>query len=315
MKKKLWIAGGAVLALLVFVPFTYGHPDGNGDVVATRDVVAGRAVKGAYAIYSNGKADGGDTVYESAGFDTWHLDNLNGQLRFFRPGSVMATITPSGFNIAGNLQGRQIILNNGAANGGPLRFMSSTGESHFLRNAGGTLQFYNAGGTNLTLSSTGNAHFRGEISSSVVEIRGAGNDVAEGFKIDGLGQEVKPGMVVAISAAKPGEMELSSKPYQRTVAGIISGAGDRRVGIQLGNSEEVRRGELTPVALTGQVWCYVDTSMNEITPGDLLTTSPKPGHAMKVLDYGQAQGAVIGKAMSALAQGEEGMVLVLVSLQ
>ena len=36
---------------------------------------------------------------------------------------------------------------------------------------------------------------------------------------------------------------------------------------------------------------------------------------MKVLDHRRAYGAVIGKAMSSLADGETGMVLVLVGLQ
>ena len=48
--------------------------------------------------------------------------------------------------------------------------------------------------------------------------------------------------------------------------------------------------------------------------GDLLTTSATPGHAMKVADHGKAQGAILGKAMTVLAEGQ-GMVLVLVTLQ
>lgn len=158
---------------------------------------------------------------------------------------------------------------------------------------------------------TGSITAGNQISSAVVEIRGEGNDLAEGFKVHGA---VAPGMVVSISAENIGEMEITSRPYDRAVAGIVSGAGDKRVGIQLGHAEEVARGELTPVALTGRVWCYVDASFEAVTPGDLLTTSATPGHAMKVLDYQQAQGAIIGKAMTPLVQGQ-GLVLVLVSLQ
>ena len=51
-----------------------------------------------------------------------------------------------------------------------------------------------------------------------------------------------------------------------------------------------------------------------IKPGDLLTTSDTPGHAMKVGDHTQAQGAILGKAMTGLKQGK-GLVLVLVTLQ
>jgi len=51
-----------------------------------------------------------------------------------------------------------------------------------------------------------------------------------------------------------------------------------------------------------------------IKPGDLLTTSDTPGHAMKVTEHPRAQGAILGKAMSSLESGT-GLVLVLVTLQ
>jgi len=69
-----------------------------------------------------------------------------------------------------------------------------------------------------------------------------------------------------------------------------------------------------PVALTGRVWCYVDAETAPVVPGDLLTTSDVPGHAMKAMDHAQAQGAIVGKAMTRLNHGR-GLVLVLVSLQ
>lgn len=49
-------------------------------------------------------------------------------------------------------------------------------------------------------------------------------------------------------------------------------------------------------------------------PPDLLVASFTPSHVMVVGDYAQAQGAIIGKAMSSLDQGQ-GLILVLVSLQ
>ena len=51
-----------------------------------------------------------------------------------------------------------------------------------------------------------------------------------------------------------------------------------------------------------------------IQPGDMLTTSGTPGHAMKAIDRERAFGAVIGKAMTGLSEGK-GLVLVLVNLQ
>ena len=70
-----------------------------------------------------------------------------------------------------------------------------------------------------------------------------------------------------------------------------------------------------PVASSGRVYCYCDADAGgSIKPGDLLTTSNTPGHAMKVKNYPKARGAIIGKAMSSLNEGT-GLVLVLVTLQ
>ena len=66
--------------------------------------------------------------------------------------------------------------------------------------------------------------------------------------------------------------------------------------------------------MTGRVWVYVDASFGAVQPGDLLTTSSTPGHAMLASDHGRAFGAVIGKAMTELKEGK-GLVLVLVNLQ
>jgi hypothetical protein len=62
------------------------------------------------------------------------------------------------------------------------------------------------------------------------------------------------------------------------------------------------------------VWCYCDAATQAIQPGDLLTTSDTPGHAMKATDREHSHGAVLGKAMTALNDGERGLVLVLVNL-
>lgn len=58
----------------------------------------------------------------------------------------------------------------------------------------------------------------------------------------------------------------------------------------------------------------VDASFGAIKAGDLLTTSPQPGYAMKVTDKTAASGAIIGKALSSLESGT-GTVSVLVSLK
>jgi hypothetical protein len=118
---------------------------------------------------------------------------------------------------------------------------------------------------------------------------------------------------MTIDAHHPGKLKISEEAYDRKVAGIISGAGNIKPGMLMGQSGTETSGEY-PVALTGRVYCWADASEDSIQPGDLLTTSDTAGHAMKVADYARAQGAIIGKAMSPLEEGQ-GLVLVLVTLQ
>jgi hypothetical protein len=148
----------------------------------------------------------------------------------------------------------------------------------------------------------------GTTAVKVLEITGA--DVAERFPMT---DTVEPGMVVEIDPDNAGQLRLARGAYNRRVAGVVSGAGDLPVGAILGNLPGHENAP--PIALSGRVWVRCDASNGPIQPGDLLTTAERPGHAMKVTDYPRAQGAIIGKAMSALAQGESGLVLVLVNLQ
>lgn len=58
-----------------------------------------------------------------------------------------------------------------------------------------------------------------------------------------------------------------------------------------------------PIALMGKTFCKVDASIAPIRPGDLLTSSPTPGFAMKALDRMKAIGAILGKAPDGLEDG------------
>jgi hypothetical protein len=151
----------------------------------------------------------------------------------------------------------------------------------------------------------------GKVAVKILQITG-GSDMAEPFDVKET-DAVKAGMVLSIDPENAGKLKISQKAYDRCVAGIISGAGGVEPGMLMTQSGSVADGDC-PVALTGRVYCFADASYGKIQPGDLLTTSDTPGHAMKVADYNRAQGAVLGKAMTNLDQGR-GMVLVLVTLQ
>lgn len=135
-------------------------------------------------------------------------------------------------------------------------------------------------------------------------------DCAEEFDVAEVTAEVEPGTVMVID--QDGKLCQSEQAYDKRVAGIISGAGDYKPGIILDrkHSENKR----LPIALVGKVYCKVDADHGAIQVGDLLTTSPNPGHAMRAGDPLKAFGAVIGKALRPLEAGQ-GLIPVLVALQ
>lgn len=147
-------------------------------------------------------------------------------------------------------------------------------------------------------------------SGGSIQVNGRGLDVAEMFELRQAAQ-LQPGHVVVIDPDKPGRLKLSTQAHERGVVGVIAGAGGLYSGVVLGARADA---SYKPVALSGRVYTCVDASYGAIKPGDLLTTSPTPGYAMRVSDAEQAHGAIIGKAMERLDQGR-GKILILVNLQ
>lgn len=155
--------------------------------------------------------------------------------------------------------------------------------------------------------SAGSITTSGDITAHDVKL--AGGDIAEEFGTATDGAE--PGSVMVIGEAE-GSLSQCTTGYDRKVAGVVSGAGDLRPGIVLD-----RRGGgdgRAPLAMVGKVYCKVDANYAPIEIGDLLTTSPTPGHAMKASDRSKAFGSVIGKALRQLDSGS-GLIPILVTLQ
>jgi hypothetical protein len=141
------------------------------------------------------------------------------------------------------------------------------------------------------------------------DIRLTNADCAEDFDICET-EPVEPGTVMVLG--EEGALYPSQHAYDKRVAGVISGAGDYKPGIVLDKRQS--SGTRKPVALLGKVYCKVDARYGGIEIGDLLTTSPTPGHAMKVADPLKAFGTVIGKALRPLAEGQ-GLIPILIALQ
>jgi len=207
----------------------------------------------------------------------------------------------TGFNVAGVIgeataSSGQVVGVYGKALGSPV----GTGVAGFGSAVGGYFQATAPGGTSLIAAGTAQVN--------VLRIMG-GSDLAEHFAVVAV---AKPGLVVAIDPGHPGQLSIARNAYNRRVAGVISGANKLEAGMVLPDLPGSKNS--LPVALSGRVWVYCDATRSPIQPGDLLTTSNTPGHAMKVTNHAKAQGAIIGKAMTGLKSGR-GLVLVLVTLQ
>lgn len=177
-----------------------------------------------------------------------------------------------------------------------------------IQNARGDINFYTESSIASQIppmkinNSSGNVEFKGDITLS-------GADCAEDFDVV-CPEQMDPGTVVVIN--REGALTQSEKAYDKKAAGVVSGAGDYKPGVVLDRRESTK--DRRSIALLGKVYCKVDASRAPIEVGDLLTTSPTPGHAMKADDPVRAFGAVIGKALRPLAAGC-GLIPILVALQ
>ena len=150
----------------------------------------------------------------------------------------------------------------------------------------------------------------GRVICDEVQVKG-GADLCERFSV--RGSEPEPGTVLCIDPEVVGGLIVSTKAIDTSVVGVISGAGGIRPGLSLGQTGTEADGNY-PVALTGRVWVQCDATDNPVRPGDMLTTSLTPGHAMSASGLPDTRGAILGKAMSSLDNGT-GLVLMLIQPQ
>ena len=135
-------------------------------------------------------------------------------------------------------------------------------------------------------------------------------DCAEDFKLaDGCAAE--PGAVMVLD--DEGNLRESSHAYDKRGRRWYSGAVSLKPGIILDRQKETQENR-RPIALLGKVFCKADAQFGPIRVGDLLTTSPSPGCAMRADDPIRSFGAVIGKALQPLMTGQ-GLVPILIALQ
>jgi hypothetical protein len=153
----------------------------------------------------------------------------------------------------------------------------------------------------------GNVHVTGSVVADA-DIVCANADCAEYFDVQNA-DSIEPGTVMVLGY--DGSLCLSQRAYDKRVAGVISGAGGYKPAIILDKQQAENR---KPIALMGKAFCKVNAIYGEIEVGDLLTTSPMPGYAMKAADPLQAFGAVLGKALRSHRDGP-GLIPMLITLQ
>jgi hypothetical protein len=160
--------------------------------------------------------------------------------------------------------------------------------------SGGTLAGDFAG----TVVATGDIIVQGDV-------KVVGGNLAEQFGVVGT-LAVEPGCAVVLAGDDC--VRVSDRPYDRRVAGVVSGAGSYRpASSSTGRPTRiVGRGPQT-----GKVWCKVDGEGGPVELGHMLTTFATPGHAPREPPIrAERSGAVIGKALRTLQSGR-GLVPVL----
>jgi len=149
------------------------------------------------------------------------------------------------------------------------------------------------------------------IFKNYASFEGGHGDLAENYYGTGF---LEGGDVVVIDSGAGLTLKAASRANDTAVAGIISTAPAMRLKGLIDNDLGV------PLVIAGRTLCKVDAGHGPIVPGDLLTSSPTRGYAMKaqpVVVGGLAlyrPGTIIGKALEAWENGK-GLIMVLVTLQ
>jgi hypothetical protein len=132
-------------------------------------------------------------------------------------------------------------------------------------------------------------------------------------------------MLPAVGGLEPGDVLIlrTDGKLTRSITSNstgVTGVYSTNPGFLGGSSDDDDTAGKIPLAIAGVVPVKVSAENGPIVPGDLLTTSSTPGHAMKA-DQVEADGisfylpgTIIGKALEPLEQGT-GVISVLVTLQ
>jgi hypothetical protein len=158
-------------------------------------------------------------------------------------------------------------LGNCGGTGGVVLGIANTDATVNIPASGDTL--FNGGDVGIgTTSPSSKLHVVGDVTVTG-NIAAKYQDIAEWVPSR---EKLKAGSVVVLDKAQSNSVIRSSRPYDTTVAGVVS----PQPGLILG---EQGAGKFK-VATTGRVKVHVDAGAGAIEIGDVLVTSAKPGTAM-----------------------------------
>ena len=284
-----------------------GSEDNGGDILV-RDM-DGRIVfrfSSQNALLKIGAAgnEGDLEIYNDAGDSTFKVDGNEGDISVRRriDGVLRAVMKFDASSAALNIGSK--------GNEGDISVQDGAGKTVFNFNGStAALKIGAVGNEGDIYVRDGSGNNRIHLDGNTGDIKLQGADCAEEFDVAEI-EKIDPGTVLVIDGES--KLQPCKESYDKKVAGVVSGANGSNPGIILDkNPAQTKR---LPIALNGKVHCKADAQYSPIEVGDLLTTSPTDGHAMKAEEPLKAFGAVIGKALRPLSEGK-GMIPILVALQ
>jgi hypothetical protein len=133
-------------------------------------------------------------------------------------------------------------------------------------------------------------------------------DIAELFEAT---VPVTPGQLVTLDLSAPGKIRLTAKPYETELFGVAvaqPGIVLDRDGVRLGAAAARRANAMQPaIALVGRVRVLVSEENGLILAGDALTSSSRPGMAMRATEAGR----IIGFALETTDEESESVLVLL----
>ncbi|HUG26471.1 hypothetical protein [Piscinibacter sp.] len=293
-----------------------GASDNEGDLVVRdgggRDVFQVNGVDAWLRVGVKGN-EGDIEVQDASGRRVMHMDGANAVLRIGAAGNEgdLRVIDGSNREVF-SFNAESAWLRVGASgNEGDIEVQDSAGRQVMHMNGENAVLRVGAAGNEgdiIVRDDNGNESIHLNGGTGDIILRNA--DAAEDFTL-AWGVDAPPGTVMTLT--DDATIMPCTSAYDSRVVGVIAGAGKYRPGIIMDRrekSDERRK----PISIMGKVSCRVDARLGTIRVGDMLTTSPTPGLAMKATDPMKAFGSVIGKALSSLDDGI-GMVDMLITMR